>query len=291
MQPTRPRPSRRRALAASIVTTTFLGLAVTAEAVPVDPRSRNVWLHGGSLSNWQVDNDIDYCVASGAFGFSDAEFVPPGESIKGDAIDGAMAFEVGSGDSEYQDTDGIVNKSGESVTGDPRTLARLRVSVTHTALSQKPVMRSLLKLVNNSSQARTRNVLYVNNSGGDTNEDVRVTGDGDDDVEPRDQWVVTSDHASAPTDPVKTWSLFGPGRVAEKVAAVVQEPDASDCLTVEFEIRVPARSTRYLLMFTRLSATNNAGFAAASDFDQEKAYLFKGLKPAVREKVLNWDVS
>lgn len=283
--------NRFSAVVLGVVVVSLLAPAGQATAVPVDPRSQNVWLHGGGLSNWQVTNDIDYCVASGAFGLSDAELVSAG-SLKKDAFDGAMAFEVGSIDTtEYQDADGIVNKTGESVTGDPTSLAGLRVSVSHRALPEKPVLRTLLKLVNNGTQARTPKVLYVNNSGGDMNEDVRDTSDGDADLELRDRWAVTSDSSNDPQDPVKTWSLYGPGNVAERVTSIEAEPEASDCLTVEFDVRVPAGSSRYLLMFTRLTATNNAGSNAAGDFSAEKAYLFQGLRPGVRDRVLNWDLS
>lgn len=285
------RPSPKLAAVAATALAGVLALALQAAAIPVMPEFRNVWLYGGGLSSWQVDNKIDYCVASGGFGFSDAELIVPTIGRKTDALDGAMVYEVGTGDSEYYDRDDVVNKRGESVTGSPETLGGLRVSVTHTALPQKAVMRSVLKLVNRSSQAKTRAVLYVNNSGGDSAEDVRSTSDGDDDVEPRDQWAVTSDSPTSPTDPVKTWSLYGPGNVRERVIEVQQEPNLSDCLTVKFSVRIPARSTGYLVMFTRLTASNDAGFAAATDFNQEKAYLFKGLSPAVRERILNWDVS
>jgi hypothetical protein len=90
---------------------------------------------------------------------------------------------------------------------------------------------------------------------------------------------------------VKAWSFFGPGNVNEKVTAIQQEPDASNCLTVEYEVRVPANSTRYLLLFTRLAGTNQQASNGAEDFDQEKAYLFRGLKSRLRDRVMNWNLN
>jgi hypothetical protein len=292
---------RRRFLPMGISLTAAMlvgSLASPGFAIPVETDyDDEVYIHGGSYSHWGyiVNDSYSGCFAdSNTFSMDDAEFWtggPPGTGTnRQDAFNTALQFIVDG--TEFVDSNSVIDKEDEEVTAGPESVEGLRTWVTYTALPEKPIIRVLLKVRNNGSTAKNRTIVYDNNLGSGPTSDVRDTSSGDDNQGSGDRWLVSSDNGTTPGDAVLTWSLFGPGPVREKVDDVVCQPgdSALDSEAVDYEIRVPADSVRYLLMFVRLSSTNGQGSNAAADFDQEKSFLFKGLNQAVRDRVLNWNL-
>jgi hypothetical protein len=149
-------------------------------------------------------------------------------------------------------------------------------------------------LKNPDHRNKTRKISFDSNSGGDAAEDTIATDAGRRELDREDRWVVWSPEAAQPEDAAKVTSLTGPHLKRVGLRSVDRRPgDVSgkpDCLSVDMSVTVPARSTRYLLFFTRLTDDAATGESAASDFDEELRYLFSGMSQEQQRQSVNWSL-
>jgi hypothetical protein len=110
-----------------------------------------------------------------------------------------------------------------------------------------------------------------------------------------DRWVVSSDDADTPGDPVNTHVLAGPGDVLAAPASIARTTCASgltDGIVPDFALTVPPGESRSLLFFNDLHATNAEGIAAAATYDVNPAAgggLLAGLSNAALVGIVNWN--
>ena len=271
--------------------TALLAGPLAATATPVD-LTEGAEIYGGNYSTWHIgDGDADECQPGSPTGVAvvDGEFarLPRVD----DAFDGGHQVLVDG--TILDDPDNVGTHTDGSVSAGP-LLGQVRTTVTHTALQNQPMVRTLVRLKNVTSTAKTRIVSFHSNGGGDAAEDVIATSDGDGDLEPGDNWVVWSPGDADPSgDPTKGTALAGPGTVRSEVNAVSLEPGdpvspTKDCLAVDYRVRVPGNATRLLLFFTYLDTSTFT--TTVNDYNVERRYLFAGLTPRQRSWVLNWSL-
>jgi hypothetical protein len=271
-----------------IAASALLVFSSTAQSIPVDLSDNDAFIFGNDFVKWGYfpnDTVYDHCVAD-----SDA-FYPEDGFLKDhdDAFDGGPAFIIEG--NEFFDSDHSANLTQNSITAGPESLSGLRVTVTHRAFTKKPILRSLIRMRNNSATPKDRTVIVDQASGGDDDGAIRDSSDGDAVVEANDRWVVWSDDPTTPEDAVLASAFYGKQNPREKVVQVTCDPsEPDDPLAVSYSIRVPAKSTRYLIVFSRLAPTNEAGIQGAAIYDQNTPLLFSGMTDQQKARVLNWDL-
>ncbi|HEX6207238.1 MAG TPA: hypothetical protein VF058_02655 [Actinomycetota bacterium] len=273
-------------------------LGQAAQAVPVYLEGNDdTLLVGGKLSRWDVYNNTSAC-ESDSPGYTPADDGELGTEGSSDAFDGGLLFMVGPANgvvddaATFFDGNSIGSKTGEQIVVGPKLTGGLKVKRWDRALPKSPTMRSLIALRNTSNSPRTRDVYLDTNLGSDGLTDIRRTSNGSANLLNASRWVVTSDSATDPGDPVVTHVLWGK-RARSKTAEVVNNPGAgapADCLTVRMRVRVPKKSVRYLLFFAEMNPTNAGGISSAAKFNKRtlNKRLLAGIGPGVRNKILNW---
>jgi hypothetical protein len=283
-----------------------VGMAVLLPASTVysDPVALPTDVDGGGPgstppgSNWVFRNDKVGCDDLTALTVSDATLDPDDETAigsQGDAYDGGLILQVDGVD--FVDSDGTVDVTGTTVTADPATMSGLEVGVQyHVLTGSEAIIRTLASFHNSGSTAVSATASFVTNVGSNGSTGIRGTSSSDATFTTGDRWVVTSDSATTPSDPVNTHVLFGPGSPDEVPTAVSET--VFDCAGMEgisgdFEITVPPGQTGNLLFFNQLNQTNEDGLAAAAlNFDSTPgsgSFLVEGLSAAQLDNVLNWD--
>ncbi|HEX6208999.1 MAG TPA: hypothetical protein VF058_11670, partial [Actinomycetota bacterium] len=65
------------------------------------------------------------------------------------------------------------------------------------------------------------------------------------------------------------------------------------CVTVRFRLKVPARSTRYLLLFTEIGNSNEHNIQMARKFNKRtlNRKVLAGISKGARSKIVNWDLT
>lgn len=266
--------------------------AGTAQAVQVDLEYKAV-LAAGGVALFDPDNDQTGICDAGGTGYTPVEEgwhgFNNGVGDKTDAFDGGLLLDVNT--TTFADGDGFGDYTKGTLTVGPRATAGLRVSRMDAGLPGSPTLRDLVRLTNGKKSAVTRDIELNTDLGSDGQTDVRASSTGDMAFTKADRWVVTSD--VVPSDPPVTHVLYGKG-AAEKVEEVISAPVGGvACLTVRFRVRIPAKSTRYLLFFAEMNDTNNRAANSAKKFNKVGANsaLLAGIGPAVRSKILNWDLA
>lgn len=276
-------------------------LGQTAQAVPVYLDGGSVvTLFGGGQTRWDAYNFADPCdVSNDAYTpVSDGE--QGTNDYKSDAYDDGLVLLVGntgqspSESASFRAPNDIADKAGEQLRTGPVSLRGLQVTRWDRALSGSPTMRSLVALNNRSGSARTRDIYWTGNLGSDSSTGIRRTSNNSANLVNASRWVVTSDNevSSSLFDPVLTHVLWGTG-AAVRTAEVVDNPvSGDDCITVRMRVRVPANSARYLLFYTEMNRTNQLAISNATKFNRRglNNSLLAGIGPAVRNRVVNWDL-
>ncbi|MGH7339642.1 MAG: hypothetical protein ACREKH_04060, partial [Candidatus Rokuibacteriota bacterium] len=174
-------------------------------------------------------------------------------------------------------------------------LSGLDVTVEYFAVQTAPTLRTLTSFANSSGAAITVEVKLATNVGSDDKTGIRATSDGDLVVTAADRWVVSSDDANTPGDPVNTQVLAGPGDLLAAPASVgttVCETGGTEGIIADFALTVPPGESRSLLFFNDLHATNAEGTAAATTYDGNPATgssLLTGLSNAALVQIVNWN--
>jgi hypothetical protein len=285
-----------------------LALAAIAWATPVDiPISESGDLNLNAQGNTFFDvaqppDDYNDDCAAGDLG-GDAEddlgYSPAndGESDDGssDEFDGGLILLV---EGEiFEDLDQTGDLVGEQLTVGPTMLAGLRVKRVETGLPGSPTLRSLIKFKNKSKRkAKKRTVSWESDFGADESEVVRETSSGDDVLTDSDRWLVFADSETAPSDAVGTLVLYGKGKGVKKTQVVDPIADQNGCVEHSIRVKVPKKSSRYLLFFTEAHNGDEAGVdeaeSDAAKYNTKKpgGGVLDGLKKSVKKKILNWDL-
>lgn len=274
-------------------------IASGASAAPVTTDDTDLTGPDGVI--WDAQDNYDY--GSGGPCYAGDGFTPidggtgPAPGNKSDAFDGGLYFLVGS--STFNNNDEPADLTDNTLTVGPKLTDGLQVTRIETALQDRPTLRSLVKLTNPTGSAITRTVVWDSALGADESEATRATSSGDTTHTKKDRWVVASDDAVEAdlSDPPVTFVFSGKG-ASESVANVrysAESPapvggDGQGCISVDYEIKIPAKKTRYMLFFTELHDTNASAIQDAPAFNSVtyNSPLLDGLTHSQKANVLNW---
>jgi hypothetical protein len=294
------------AVTAGIAATAMMAvLSPSAGATPAVADDNLAMTGQGPPVNWwdpySAQNDHANCVATDVGAYTPAYdgTIYDGTRYRNDAWDSAFDVTVDGTDyvapiatSGYPQIDWTRTTFGDQVTSKPETLSGLRVSDISAVRSKaSPTMRLLVKLQNKGASKQVSDVVLSTDLGSDTDTVIQGTSSGDKTETAADRWVVSSDSDTAPSDPVDTQVIYGKGNVLKPT--LEQDLNAgNDCLAPSYHVAVPGNSTRYLLVFAEMNATNKAGVkgAQARFDDAVPSELLGGVSATVRKEVLNWDL-
>jgi hypothetical protein len=243
------------------------------------------------------DNYNDDCALGDLGGFEEDDLgFSPGNDVTADggstdAFDGGLVLAVGS--QIFEDSDQTGDLIGEQLTVGPEKLGGLRVKRVETALPGSPTLRSLIKFKNkNKRKAKRRTVSWDSDFGSDAADFVVGSSSGDTALTEADRWVVEGDDDETPVDALPTLVLYGKGKGVKKTRVVDGIADQNGCARFEINVRVPKKSSRYLLFFTEVHDDVELASAEAAKFNKKKpgGGVLDGLKKSVKKKVLNWDL-
>jgi hypothetical protein len=210
-----------------------------------------------------------------------------------DEFDGGLVLSVG--DSIFEDQDKTGDLVGEQLTVGPTKLEGLRVKRIDAALPGSPTLQSLIKLKNKSKhKVKKRTLLWESDVGADKTEIVDDTSSGDTSLTDSDRWLVFSEDTFG--DAVGTLVLYGKGKGVKKTKVSDPVADQNGCIAHTIRVKVPPKSSRYVLFFNEVheASEDGAGDAAADagKFDSKKpgGGTLAGLKKSVKAKILNWDL-
>jgi hypothetical protein len=290
---------RVRSVAATIMALGLMFGSQVARAAVVDIDGIDL---SGDNATWDLEADFAYgsggpCVAKHGFTPAEDGSWDDGITPKSDAFDGGLYIVVDG--KTFDDNDGNGTKKGQTMKVGPTTMSRLNIRRTERALQTSPTLRSLVTLQNPTNDVISLPVIWDSAVGSDDSEATRASSDGDTFLTKTDRWFVSSDDPTSPSDPTVTMALYGKGPLAEKVAKVIwapeddpPDPPGEGCISLKYSLKIPAKSTRYLMFFTEMNDTNENAIASAAKFNSVKAGndLLVGLSDAVMGKILNWNL-
>ena len=212
-----------------------------------------------------------------------------------DAFDGGMMFEVDG--VTYVDPDSIVTVGSNTLkTGAPATLSGLKVNATARALQTSTTLRYLVKLRNPTATRVDSTIEVSSDMGSDGGTSILASSSGDLVHGTSDRWFVSADAAAAPfDDPIATQVLRGKNPPVTSTMTTALGA-GNECFAVEFSVRVPAESTRYMLFFAELHDNSAAGkklaIKSAQKFNAQRdmGAALAGISPKLYSKILNWSL-
>jgi len=215
-----------------------------------------------------------------------------------DAFDGGLVLWVRSksGRTVFEDSNqmGLLRDANFLKTG-PEKLRGLTVTRTEQTLQVAPALRSLIKLKNPKRKPVSRTIIWDSDLGADESEVVLASATADKQLSAADRWMVFGDDEESPGDNVGTFVLYGK-RAAKETGVFNPVTDQDSCVSFRIQVRVPAKSSRYVLFFTETHDPDEEGVAAArqdakryNDRNLGRVEL-KGIRAGVRKKILNWDL-
>ncbi|HSI79131.1 MAG TPA: hypothetical protein VK919_00630 [Solirubrobacterales bacterium] len=299
---------RRLGLLVAAGTAIALGIAAIAWAAPVQIPDSYDTLNLNSVGQTAFDvsqppdSYNDDCALGDLGGpTSDDVGYTPATDVKSadgdtDTFDGGLVLAVarpgGGAPVVFEDRDGFANKVGEQVTAGPTKLLGLSVTRTERAFAKTPTLRSLIKLRNPKRKNVRRKLIWDSDLGADGSEVLVATSTNDLVLTGADRWMIFDE--SDGSDPLGTFVLYGKGKGVKRTRVFDPVADADGCISFEITVKVPKRSTRYLLFFTQahdsdapVAAVNNA-----RKFDRRKPKgVLGGLSKAVKKRIVNWDLA
>ena len=264
-----------------------------AGAARIDLDEREYAMHSGGGAVWdalQFDSATSCTGAAPHYTPVADGWILGGGSWRWDGFDEGLMTAV---EGElYADSDGKVTALRNSITTDPANTSGLFVQRMDSALRAGPIMRSLIRLRAPSGSAFNGTVTLHSDLGSDGGEEIEATSTGDQAFTTGDRWLVTSPPPplSTYTDPALTHVLAGKG-AAEKPAAI-PTPPGGGCLSVDYELNVPAGKTRYLLIFAEMSLQPGRAETSARRYDKRglSRSLLSGIGRKIRNQVVNWEL-
>jgi hypothetical protein len=291
--------TRARSAAVIAAAAVLMLVATSAHTAPV--QIDDVVLTGPQGTEWDAEGDEDYgsggpCIARE--GFTPVE---DGENdYSSDAFDGGLYLVVNGKTFGRGIETG--NLSGQQLRVGPQRIGRVAITRIERALQTSPTLRSLVRFKNATNRDRVLTLVWDSAMGADDAEATRASSAKPNLRHTReDRWIVASDNASSASlsDPPVTFVFYGknaPMKVRRVIHAPEDpDPDGSDregCVSVRYRIKIPAKSTRFMLFFTELGLSNEASINAAAKFNRQKLNnkLLTGIGPRVRSRILNWNL-
>ena len=270
--------------------------AVVASAKEVDVDG--FVLRGGQSTGWDaaVDDfaggagDVDACRIRDAYSPARYGVTFEGRRLREGAFDYGAVFGNGEGQIGIypEDNTASFNPRANTLTVGTTQIGGLVMSRTDKAAGQW--LRTLVKMRDPDPGPETTDVTW--DSALASAHAPLATSSGDQAFTTSDRWIVSGPGPTEWYDQQTIgFALFGKG-AREKVTAVHDPPPGDPCVTVDFNVSVPANATRYMLFFTEQHSL--AGTAK----DQIKKYnrralpeaLLRGIPNSIRSKILNWDL-
>lgn len=210
-------------------------------------------------------------------------------AAQSDAYDGFFLMAVNG--TQYRDPDGVFTTTATSVSGSPATIAGLTVSGDYQFFTTAPVVRAIYTYTNPTAAPITVAVAMGYNVGSDKSTLINATADGDLVVETNDAWQVSSE-GDPSGDPVVTLSRFGAGGAIGVSSSTVVLANGEEDQIDNYQLTVPANSTRRLMFFSRVDPTIAAATAAAPTFNSiatvQGAGFLSGLTAQQIGEIANW---
>jgi len=265
----------------------------SATQAPID----DVDLNGGDTTVFDPANDEpgnDECLRADLLNKKAYSPVDDGASANDDdAYDSGMILYVNG--TTFRDDNDQGNEVGEQLKVGPRGTGGVVVTRTDRALGNSPTLRDLIAFTNNHNSARLLRIQIQNDYGADGTEVVRASGHSPGlSFQSNDRWVLVADDATTPSDALVTNAWFGRGAAKRVVNVTNDIPDGDSCVGVSYRLKIPAGTTRYLMLFAQLHDADAVADAKADAqvFDREhlpNGFLV-GLSGKVKNRVLNWNL-
>lgn len=235
---------------------------------------------------WEIEVDED----DEGFTVEDAGIPATGQD---DAYDDALYFNI---NGVTYDPDPTGDLTDTTVTGATVNLSGLNVTGEYYADPNLPVIRALATLENPTNSAITIVFSLLGDLGSDGDTAVFSTSSGDAFVSPEDSWAISFQDRdeSPPSDPVIIHVLNGPfAEVTPQSSFLVNTLDGYG---FQYEVTVPANSTRSLMFFNALTSTTEEAAIAAelyedisSDSPFAETTLLSGLTDEQLSNIVNWN--
>ena len=235
---------------------------------------------------WEIEVDED----DEGFNINDASLPATDQN---DAYDGALFFTI-NGVTYNPDPTGDLTDT--TVTGATVNLSGLNVTGEYYADPNLPVIRALATLENPTNSAITIVFSLLGDLGSDSDTAVFSTSSGDAFVSSEDSWVISfeDEGVSPPSDPVITHVLNGPfAEVTPQNAFLVNTLDGYG---FQYEVTIPANSTRSLMFFNALTSTTEEAAIAAALYEDvssgspfAETTLLSGLTNEQLSNIVNWN--
>ncbi len=276
-------------------------LATTAPAASTkfsDAVGGKIVLTSANLATWDIRNDTGTNPGTPTGECSSGQ---PGLSVhdavlntvnRGDAFDGAFALWVNDQRFVAPDT---VDVTDQRLTAGPVQLAGLQVTVEYRALQFAPLLRVLVTIENPTDVPFAGTFVLGSNFGSDGATAERGRGD------PSQNWFVTSDSATAPSDPVILMATGGPEPFGSSGLFTILGRLSTDDTTFSCggtagrettaPLFVPARQTIRLLEFVFLGSLNAEAVSVGGTFDENPPLdgdLMAGIAAEQSLSIVNW---
>lgn len=215
-----------------------------------------------------------------------------------DAYDGAFEFFVNMNDSVYTESGdlipGGVDTTGTTITLSEQLIDGFYVSKSYFFSTTQPVVRVLYKIRNPTGAAKSTKIGVSSNLGSDMNTDMDTSFTNSDTLVNADRWMVTWD-GYAESDPILTWSRFGPGSISSSPIFGTKPDLGNDKFIDTFAIIIPANSYSLIMQLSRMDSSTAAARAYVGTFNTVNgiyaAGLLDGLTSNELSKIVNWDFS
>lgn len=278
-------------------------------------------VHTFNVAGWNFHQDnANFPTTSSAFGFSEAAMTVSQQVTTsnggftsqklGDGFDGVLSWGVGTtktiNSHTYHDADGIVDITGNTITGDPIGTGTDGTSFGGLLLSQQnrifalnatdPIIRSIITINNPTGEAITRTIGLFNNYGSDSNTRITSTSSGDDTfTNGVDRWVATFQNYSGglSSDPRLLLVMQGPGTVDSPYTAG-WAGNGDDNPNMYYDVTVQPGETVRLMVFMGVHATKTASQNSGMVFDSNSTVESNGLLAGLTEQqiseIANWNL-
>ncbi len=224
-------------------------------------------------------------------------------STLGDAFDGYGGIFLDG--APYNDTDGIVDITGSTLTTDPDTMPNgLSVSSQYHVFTNKRVTRIIHSLYNPTATTITTRAAIGGNLGSDDSTTIPNTSNNNQTVELGDTWVITHDgsvyagiangdpiltHVVASSEGIDAIPLQIPGGGGQPAAASKYKsnkegsqtqggpPSASDNISFGYDVEILAGETQHLVWFVQMSDDIDEANTSLPNYTNTDAAIAAGL--------------
>lgn len=282
-------------------------------------------VHTYNVAGYNIFQDnADFPTTSSAFGMSEASMTASQmvttsaggliSSKLNDAYDGAMSFGLSDGQggttsTTYVDADGLVDITGNTLTGDFNSVGADGNSFNGLQVSQQnavfalsgtePIIRYLYAVTNPTDAPITQQFGIYNNWGSDNNTRIVSTSSGDNIfTDGTDRWFTSFQNYSGSTssDPRLLTVIQGTGTVAAPVSTYGNVADGNDNPNVFYTLTINPGETKYVLAFGGLFASKAAATGAgnnvfADNSSVKAAGLLDGINPEIYPDIVNWELN